>query len=41
MSGRTPLNELPHFRDSMSERQPAGGGGGVWAYYTEIVSKGM
>jgi L-fuculose-phosphate aldolase len=41
MTGRTPMNELPHFRDSMSETRPAGGGGGVWAYFTDIVSKGM
>ena len=41
MRNRIPLAELPHFRDSMQESQPAGGGGGVWAYYTDIVSKGM
>ena len=41
MQGRTPLNELPHFKDSMSERRPAGGGGGVWMFYSEIVGQGM
>lgn len=41
MSGRTPTNELPHFKDVMSDRRPAGGGGGVWMYYSEIVSKDL
>jgi ribulose-5-phosphate 4-epimerase/fuculose-1-phosphate aldolase len=41
MSGRKPTNELPHFKDSMSGVRPAGGGGGVWMYYSEIVSKDL
>ena len=32
---------LRHFKDVMSDRRPAGGGGGVWLYYSELVSKDL
>jgi ribulose-5-phosphate 4-epimerase/fuculose-1-phosphate aldolase len=35
---RTPLRELPHFRETMSQGQPRIGG--VWAYYADLVSLG-
>ena len=41
MSGRAPMQELPHFRDSMGSGPPRGGGGGVWNYYSGLVEKGM
>ncbi len=41
MSGRTPLPDLPHFKEPLAERRPFSGGGGVWAYYTDIVSRDL
>ena len=37
MTNRTPLRDLPHFRDEMREGQPRVGG--VWALYSELVSR--
>jgi len=37
MTARTPLRELPHFREVMRQGQPRIGG--VWAYYSELVSR--
>lgn len=39
MSGRTPLAELPHFVEPMQGVQPRTGG--VWIYYTDIVSRDL
>jgi len=39
MSGRTPMPELPHFKDSMVGSQPRTGG--VWALYSDIVSRDL
>jgi L-ribulose-5-phosphate 4-epimerase len=37
MTNRAPLRELPHFRDVMRQGQPRVGG--VWALYSELVSR--
>jgi ribulose-5-phosphate 4-epimerase/fuculose-1-phosphate aldolase len=37
MTNRAPLRELPHFRDVMRQGQPRIGG--VWALYSELVSR--
>jgi ribulose-5-phosphate 4-epimerase/fuculose-1-phosphate aldolase len=37
IADRTPLRELPHFRDVMRRGQPRVGG--VWALYSELVSR--
>lgn len=37
ITARAPLRELPHFRDVMRQGQPRTGG--VWAYYSELVSR--
>jgi ribulose-5-phosphate 4-epimerase/fuculose-1-phosphate aldolase len=37
MTQRTPLRDLPHFRDVMRQGQPRIGG--VWALYSELVSR--
>jgi ribulose-5-phosphate 4-epimerase/fuculose-1-phosphate aldolase len=37
MTDRTPLRELPHFRDVMRQGQPRISG--VWALYTDLVSQ--
>jgi len=39
IAARTPLRELPHFRDVMRQGQPRIGG--VWAYYSELVSRAV
>ena len=39
MSNRTALRDLPHFRDVMRQGQPRIGG--VWAYYSELVSRSI
>ena len=36
MSNRTPLHELPHFRDVLAGREPQRGG--IWAYRVARVS---
>jgi ribulose-5-phosphate 4-epimerase/fuculose-1-phosphate aldolase len=37
MTERTPLRELPHFREVMRQGQPRIGG--VWAHYSDLVSQ--
>jgi hypothetical protein len=37
MAERTPLRELPHFREVMRQGQPRIGG--VWAHYSDLVSQ--
>jgi ribulose-5-phosphate 4-epimerase/fuculose-1-phosphate aldolase len=39
IAARTPLRELPHFRESMRQGQPRVGG--VWSYYSELVSRSV
>ncbi|HEY7465318.1 MAG TPA: hypothetical protein VIB47_01345, partial [Dehalococcoidia bacterium] len=39
MTDRTPLRELPHFREVMRRGQPRVGG--VWALYSELVSRSV
>jgi len=41
MSGRTPLAELPHFKDPIGRASRAPRVGGVWQYYTAEVSKDL
>ncbi len=41
MSNRTPLAELPHFRDPIARAKGQPRVGGVWKYYTELVSKDL
>lgn len=40
MQGRTPLAELPHFKERMAGRQPTAGAG-LWEWYSEEVSKDL
>jgi ribulose-5-phosphate 4-epimerase/fuculose-1-phosphate aldolase len=39
MTNRTALRELPHFRDVMRTGQPHIGG--VWSYYSDLVSRAI
>jgi ribulose-5-phosphate 4-epimerase/fuculose-1-phosphate aldolase len=39
MTNRTPLRELPHFREVMRQGQPRIGG--VWSHYSELVSRSI
>ncbi|HWO72443.1 MAG TPA: class II aldolase/adducin family protein [Dehalococcoidia bacterium] len=39
MSERTPLRELPHFREVMRAAQPRIGG--VWAHYADLAAAGI
>jgi hypothetical protein len=41
MSGRTPLAELPHFKDPIARASKEPRVGGVWQYYTAEVSKDL
>ncbi len=41
LSGRTPLAELPHFKDPIARASGQPRVGGVWQYYTVEVSKDM
>ena len=41
MSGRTPLAELPHFKDPIALASGEPRVGGVWQYYTAEVSKDL
>ncbi|MDH3604300.1 MAG: class II aldolase/adducin family protein, partial [Candidatus Tectomicrobia bacterium] len=41
MSGRTPLAELPHFRNAIASPSGPPPAGGVWQYYTAEVSKDL
>jgi ribulose-5-phosphate 4-epimerase/fuculose-1-phosphate aldolase len=41
MSGRTPLAELPHFKDPIARAAGQPRVGGVWQYYTAEVSKDL
>ena len=41
MSGRTPLDALPHFRDTIPPSSGPPQAGGVWQYYTAEVSKDL
>jgi hypothetical protein len=39
MSDRTPLAELPHFKDTIARASGQPRVSGVWQYYTAEVSK--
>jgi ribulose-5-phosphate 4-epimerase/fuculose-1-phosphate aldolase len=41
MSSRTPLAELPHFKDPIARASGQPRVGGVWQYYTAEVSKDL
>lgn len=41
MSNRTPLAELPHFREPIARAKGQPRVGGVWQYYTDLVSKDL
>jgi ribulose-5-phosphate 4-epimerase/fuculose-1-phosphate aldolase len=41
MSGRTPLAELPHFKEPIARASREPRIGGIWQYYTAEVSKDL
>lgn len=41
MSGRTPMNELPHFREPMARAGGVPVVSGVWQWYAEMVSRDL